>query len=97
MGSHKILWKYEGEGQLGLGSAELPEIGDDVGRTFKGREGVSSHCRGRITWTSLLIGCRSQRRESRRFRDFKTQVRIVNMSLMPAQKTERGAYFLAKG
>ena len=71
-----------------------------LGPHLKGKAGVSPSGRGRITRTSQLTGCRSQRRECRRFKTRRFQdrtIRIVKVSLMLAQKTERGTYFLVKG
>lgn len=53
---------------LGIQQSFLKEVMMSEAR-LEGRARVSSNCRGRMTRTSPLTGCGSQRRESRRFKE----------------------------
>lgn len=69
------------------GSVDLSKGGDNIGSTLKGTAGVRSYLRGRISRTSQLIRCRSQKRERQKFRQrFQDwTVRRVKMSPMLAK------------
>lgn len=85
----KALWKYKGEGQLGVGTAELPKV-----MVLEGlRQGVSSHCTGWGSGVSQGLP-KGRKQEAQRF--WGRAVRRAEVSLEPARKTRRGAYFSSR-